>query len=53
VSRRSRGGTSFKENAMLFISQWKMLPGNRDAAVPRFAKTGGQPPLGEDAGSLA
>lgn len=31
---------------MIFISQWRILPGNRDAAIERFAKTGGQPPKG-------
>ena len=31
---------------MLFISHWKILPGNRDTVIERFAKTGGQPPQG-------
>lgn len=35
-----------KEKAMLFISHWKILPGNRDKVIERFAKTGGQPPQG-------
>jgi hypothetical protein len=31
---------------MLFISHWRILPGNRDAVIARFAKSGGQPPQG-------
>jgi hypothetical protein len=31
---------------MLFVSHWRILPGNRDATIARFAKTGGQPPQG-------
>jgi hypothetical protein len=27
---------------MLFISHWRILPGNRDTAIQRFAKTDGQ-----------
>jgi hypothetical protein len=35
-----------EETAMLFISHYKIRPGCRDAAIERFAKTGGQPPQG-------
>jgi hypothetical protein len=31
---------------MLFITHYRILPGNRDTAIARFAKTGGQPPKG-------
>ena len=31
---------------MLFVTHWRILPGNRDTAIARFAKTGGQPPQG-------
>jgi hypothetical protein len=31
---------------MIFLTHWRILPANRDAAIARFAKTGGQPPQG-------
>ena len=31
---------------MLFVSHWRIRPGNRDEVVARFASTGGQPPEG-------
>ena len=31
---------------MLFIGQWRIPPGNRNAAIERFLKTGGVPPQG-------
>jgi hypothetical protein len=31
---------------MLFMSHYQILPGNRDAAIQRFAQTGGRPPKG-------
>lgn len=53
-ARRCSRGTSphrpstvpTKGNSMLFTSHWRILPGNRDAVIERFAKTGGQPPQG-------
>jgi len=35
-----------KEHNMLFMSHCQILPGNRDAAIQRFAQTGGRPPKG-------
>jgi hypothetical protein len=35
-----------KGKIVIFISHWRILPGNRDVAIARFAKTGGQPPQG-------
>ncbi|MDR6859818.1 DUF3303 family protein [Variovorax guangxiensis] len=31
---------------MLFIGHWRISPGNRNAAIERFVKTGGVPPQG-------
>jgi hypothetical protein len=31
---------------MLFTSHWRILPGQRDEAIRRFAQNGGQPPQG-------
>ena len=31
---------------MIFITHWRIPASNRDAAIARFAKTGGQPPQG-------
>jgi hypothetical protein len=31
---------------MLFMSLWRIRPGQRDEAIHRFAKTGGVPPAG-------
>jgi hypothetical protein len=33
----------FKEGAMLFVSEYRIAPENRNAAQQRFKKTGGPP----------
>jgi hypothetical protein len=39
-------GAAKRKNIMLFIGHWRILSGNRNAVIERFAKTGGQAPQG-------